>query len=193
MSSIFGKVNIPVGSVGGARVERFTVTNTHSDPHSYANIPTPLGEYIRLLTDQEWVSTAPSDIIPQEIAYHHAHGHFLTVGLGLGAILPAILAKPEVESVTVLERDADVIALIGPHYTHPKLTIIQGDGTFWQPQKGQVFNVIWLDFLQPVGPETLWLLDAAVAHYSQWLDKDDPEAWCEHWLRLEAREMGVVL
>jgi hypothetical protein len=49
-------------------------------------------------------------------AIERAHGRVLVHGLGLGCYVKAILAKPEVAAVDVIEINEDVLALIGPYY-----------------------------------------------------------------------------
>jgi len=78
-------------------------------------------------------------------AVFNATGDVLIAGLGLGMVLPPILAKPEVKSVTVVEINPDVIALVADAYKHPKLTVVQGDIFTWTPAKGQQFDFIWFD------------------------------------------------
>lgn len=59
-----------------------------------------------------WMSIAPMEI---ESASHHVHaakGDVLVGGLGIGMVLWALLNKPEVTSVTVIERDPRVIELM---------------------------------------------------------------------------------
>lgn len=58
----------------------------------------------------------------------NARGHVLIAGLGLGMILRPLAANPNVKSITVIEKDPDVIALVAPHYADlEQLAIIQGD------------------------------------------------------------------
>lgn len=58
----------------------------------------------------------------------NARGHVLISGLGLGMLLRPLAAKPEVLSITVIEKDPDVIALVAPHYADiDKLSILNYD------------------------------------------------------------------
>lgn len=54
-------------------------------------------------------------------------GHVLCAGLGLGLMVHAMNANPNITHITVVERSADVIDLIGPLVPHDKLTIINED------------------------------------------------------------------
>lgn len=79
----------------------------------------------------EWVpimSDTPSEIQEHAHALENAHGRVLITGLGLGVLVSALLTVPEVEHITVVEIDRDVIALTGPYYAdHPKVEIVNMD------------------------------------------------------------------
>lgn len=79
-------------------------------------------------------------------AINKASGRVLIHGLGLGCYLKAILTKPEVTSVDVVELEADVLALIGPYYaSDPRVHLHHGDAyTFTFPQ-GATWDVAWHD------------------------------------------------
>ncbi len=78
-----------------------------------------------------------------------SHGVMLIVGLGLGMILHPILAKPGVRSVTVVERNPDVIALIAPtlteHLETGRLEIVEGNIFAWEPPIGVRYDVVYFD------------------------------------------------
>jgi hypothetical protein len=87
-----------------------------------------------------WVpimSDTPSEIHEHDEAIENAHGRVLITGLGLGVLVSALLAKPEVEHITVVEIDRDVIGLTGHYYSnHPKVRLVNADalpspGTCW--------------------------------------------------------------
>ena len=54
-------------------------------------------------------------------------GHVLVAGLGLGLIVHALAANQQVERITVVEREPDVIAAVAPHLPGEKLRIVEGD------------------------------------------------------------------
>jgi len=69
------------------------------------DIPVPI------LWDNEdtWMSLTPMEIITCKPGIEAAHGHVLIGGLGLGWMASEILAKPEVETVTIIEIDPAVV------------------------------------------------------------------------------------
>jgi len=72
-----------------------------------------------------------------------ARGDVLITGLGIGYILIPILAKPEVRSVTVIEKCQDVVDLVLPYLAHPKLTVILADAYEWVPS--ETYDTMWFD------------------------------------------------
>ncbi|MBQ8351981.1 MAG: hypothetical protein IJY20_08085 [Clostridia bacterium] len=59
----------------------------------------------------EWMAIKPNEIETMRAPIAGAHGRVLTYGLGLGYFAYMAARRPEVSSVTVIERDKDVITL----------------------------------------------------------------------------------
>jgi hypothetical protein len=82
-------------------------------------------------------------------AIRRAKGRVLVHGLGLGCFLKAILSKPEVSHVDVVELSQDVIDLIGPYYDRSfgtgRVTFHQGDAYDFRFPKGTRWDVAWHD------------------------------------------------
>jgi hypothetical protein len=113
------KVTVPEGERGLWRVERFQITKTDAAIAAFsyrARVPSP-GTYTKLMHGRCLVmSDTPAEMRDHYAFVLAAKGHVLISGLGLGMVLGACLRRPDVETVTVLEIDADLIALVGPHY-----------------------------------------------------------------------------
>lgn len=80
----------------------------------------------------EWMTLTPVDLDTSDEAINAAHGKVVTFGLGLGYYTYMCSEKPEVESITVIERSPDVIRLfksyILPQFSHPeKVRIVEAD------------------------------------------------------------------
>ena len=80
----------------------------------------------------EWMTLTPVDLDTSEEAIEAAHGKVVTFGLGLGYYAFMVSEKPEVESITVVEKRADVIRLfreyILPQFPHgEKVKIVEAD------------------------------------------------------------------
>lgn len=144
---------IPATSSGAARV-------VHDTPDAFARLrgaihgmPLSAQTYTRLfIDDQLWMTDAEFECYTNLKFVTGAHGDVLIAGLGLGLILQPLLDAPDVISVTVIERSPDVIALIGPLYQNPKLTIIEADAYNWTPPK-KAFNCIYFDIWADVPNE----------------------------------------
>lgn len=79
-----------------------------------------------------WMTITPNEIETMREAIDHAYGHVLTFGLGLGYYAYMVAEKENVESVTVVDSNGDVIELfknyILPQFKqHQKIKIIKGD------------------------------------------------------------------
>lgn len=72
----------------------------------------------------EWMTLTPVDLDTCDEAIDKARGRVVTFGLGLGYYAYMVSEKEEVESITVIERSSNVIALfkkyILPQFSHPE-------------------------------------------------------------------------
>lgn len=79
-----------------------------------------------------WMSITPNETVTMEEPVRQARGRVLTLGLGLGYYAYMVHLKDEVESVTIVEREPEVIdcfaRMLLPQFDHPeKIRIIQAD------------------------------------------------------------------
>lgn len=105
---------------------------------SFREIP-PLGffeeefEFPAVLEDgNEWMTLTPVDLDTSDYAIERAHGKVVTFGLGLGYYAYMVSNKESVDSITVIEKSSDVIALfkeyVLPQFAHPeKVRVIEAD------------------------------------------------------------------
>lgn len=155
------KVTVPEGQSGDWRVERFTVTQKDVERQAMRAAFghcrfVPQGTYTRLMRGNQVVmSDTPDEMRDHWCAVHHARGSVLINGLGLGMVAQAILAKPEVTEVTVVETSEDVIQLVAPHYKDPRLTVVHADAFTFQPPKGKRYGAVWHDIWDEITPENL--------------------------------------
>lgn len=109
----------------------------------------PHGEYVRLMGNGRLLMS--NTLMEQRTNAHFvtwAHGDVLIGGLGLGMIVLAIQDKPDVKSITIIEKSNDVIMLMlnQPNvYFNEKVNIVHGDVFTWKPAKGQKFDCIYMD------------------------------------------------
>ena len=175
---------LPEKEVGIARIEHFDVARSFwSDREGVRP-----GRYARLYVGA-MLMMSDTDMEHRtnwEVA-RRAHGRVLIAGLGIGLILTAILDKPEVTSVTVVEKHADVIALVGPYYEHPKLTIVCGDIFDWKPVKGTQYDVIYFDIWPDLSTDILGEMATLHRRFARCLDRDNPNCWMDSWCKGELR------
>ncbi len=155
---------VPTGKAGAAEVTHFTVSEFDSRMTMLNRNPSinsvPAGRYARLtvrgqiqMTDTRMERRTNSAVIRE------SHGDVLIAGLGLGMILTAILPKPEVTAVTVVEREPDVIALIEPPLrkklkgSSRKLTVVRADIFDYKPT--QKFDTIYFDIWPEISCDNL--------------------------------------
>lgn len=74
-----------------------------------------------------------------------ARGNVLIAGLGIGMILHPILAKPEVKTVTVIEKEGDVLGLVAPSLPQNKLILVHADIFEWRPPDNEKYDCIYFD------------------------------------------------
>ena len=80
----------------------------------------------------EWMAIKPNETATITFAVNAAHGKVATFGLGMGYYPYLVHLKPNVDSITIIERSAEVIELfkthILPQFDHPeKVRIVQAD------------------------------------------------------------------
>ncbi len=124
----------------------------------FREIP-PLGffkeefEFPAVLEDgNEWMTLTPVDLDTSDDAIERAHGKVVTFGLGLGYYTYMVSEKENVESITVVEKSSDVIALfkeyILPQFSHPeKVKIVNEDAFVYaeHTMPGEYFDVAFVD------------------------------------------------
>lgn len=148
IDELIPKIDIPEGSRGPWSIVKFEAKPDvwaafHYASHSRHYIP---GNYTKLMHGKTVVmSDTPDERRDHVMFVMNAQGPVLIGGLGLGMCLQAVLKKPEVTEVTILEIDQNLIDLIGPHYKDSRVTIICADALEWKPPKGKKYGAVWFD------------------------------------------------
>lgn len=179
------KIDVPDGVSGIWKVETFTVSE---DDAKFAAMRAafhggrgslPAGEYKRLYRGKTLVmSNTPDEISDFKYFAHIAHGSVLINGLGLGVLLKALLNKPEITDITIIEKSEDVIKLVAPTYSIDKrITIINADAFTYIPQKGKRFNFVWHDIWDYITSDNLPEMTKLHRKYGTKCDYQD--SWCK--------------
>lgn len=123
-----------------------------------------------------------------------AHGHILLTGLGLGLCLQALLRKEDVEHVTVIERNPDVLAIVAPHYRamfdNARMTFVEADAFTWQPPRGIRFDIGYHD-IWPVAAGFYWPQhEHLFAHYQTFCTEQ--ESWRGQWMHGHYQKLRIT-
>lgn len=128
-------------------------------------------------------SDTPVEIYSQYIEFYKAHGRVLVGGLGLGMAAKMIYDLPAVTSVTVIEKEADIIALIKPKL--PKaIKVVHADlFKYLEELKPNKFDSAYHDIWYGTG-ESTWDSDVCPLYrLSRKAGIADVSAWGEHEMR----------
>ena len=108
---------------------------------------------------QSWMSLVPSEMESQEIGLRAAYGHTVVFGMGMGWLVANLAMRPQVDRVTVVERDTNILSIIEasgvlsslPAEAFAKIVIVQADALEWKPDcpVDTLQADIWLRFVEP--------------------------------------------
>ena len=116
----------------------------------------PPGTYTRLTYKGGVImSDTPDELRDLAAVLRRARGRVLIHGLGLGCVVRALLAKPNVEHIDVVEREADVIALTARYYAGERCTIHHGDAFSHPWPEDARWDVVWHDIWPDLRDENL--------------------------------------
>lgn len=180
---------IPEGKLDTAEVKYYEISKEFSNMtmkrallNNRAYEYCPPGKYVKLLinghivmSDTAMEAKTNTDIV------NKATGNVLIAGLGLGTILIPILSKPEVKSVLVLENNLDVIHLVYPHVTHPKLVVIAENVFHWTPDFNTRFDTIYFDIWPSINTDNL--KEIYELHYRFEQYKSCEDSYMDSWVR----------
>lgn len=190
------KVDVPEGKSGDWEVAKFTVTE---DDHLYLHYasqgrPVPAGTYTGLMKKGEFdpiMSDTPAEIEDHLDFIYRATGQVLLNGLGLGIVLKAILSKPEVIHVDVVELEQDVINLVWPTYQDSnRATIHHADAFTIQWPKDKHWDCAWHDIWPSICTDNLPEIAKLKHKYAHKVKYQ--KAWVEDLLRYYKRQADKV-
>ena len=127
----------------------------------------------------EWMTVTPNEIETMKKPIEKAHGDVLTYGLGLGYFAFSAAAKSEVASVTVVEKEKEIIDLFAEHLlpqfiNKEKIRIICADALEFASKKPKydfVFADIWHDPSDAIEPYLLLrAMERDDTEYAYWIE-----------------------
>lgn len=160
-----GTCTVPDGECGNWKIDTFSISEEEA---RFENMRTMFGgrghmrvspgTFRRLTCKGRGVimSNTRMEIITNYDAYRSATGRVLINGLGLGMLLEAILSKPDVTYVRVIEKEADVISLVAPHFANDsRVEIVHADALVYKPESGATFDYAWHDIWDAISGDNL--------------------------------------
>ena len=175
------KVQIPEAVRGAWRVERFKTDELGSFMYAMKGRDMPANEeFTRLMRGGTLVmSDTPAEMRDHYSAVLKARGSCLVNGLGIGMLLKAILKKPEVSDVTVVELSQEVLDMVSPHYQDPRVAFVHADAMAYKPPPGKRYQMVWHDIWDYICAENLPQMHALHRKYGRRAD------WQGSWCRYE--------
>lgn len=186
------EVTVPDGVCGNWRVETFEISAREA---GFANLRAAIGHHLEAINaghykrlmrgDKLVMSNTPMEVQTHREFIQRAKGSILINGLGLGMALTAILQKPSVTDVTVVELSPEVITLCGPTFTaDPRVTLVQGDAFTYAPPRGKRYDCVWHDIWDDIMRSNLPDMRTLHRKYGR------RTRWQACWAREECEELG---
>lgn len=175
--------------VGDWKLEKFTI-----DGNNFAAIMqgiTP-GSYVRLLHKGECVMSDTNMEKRTNMDFCiNACGDVLIGGLGIGMIILAIQDNPEVKSITVIEKNQEVIDMVASQLNfNEKVKIICADVFEWKPETGVKYDVSYMDIWSWINEDIYEReMKPLKRRYSRFLrsKKESPNRYNKCWAEYQAR------
>ena len=107
----------------------------------------PIGTYVRLCDGKKvLMSNTPMEYRTNTEFIINANGNVLIAGLGIGLIITEIQDQDNIKSITVIEKNKDIIDIIKRQIPfNDKVKIINADVWNWIPKNGTMYDTIYLD------------------------------------------------
>lgn len=174
-------------TVGDFAIEHFEV----SEHDLYARLHgIESGEYVKLtqngnvvMSDTQMEKETNADFV------RNAHGDVLIGGLGIGLIVLAIQEKEEVRTITILEKNEEVIELVKNQLPlNEKVQIVNADAFTYKPK--MKYNTIYMDIWNYINEDVYQEeMKPLIARYRRSLvsKTDDPNRYIDCWCKLQAK------
>lgn len=192
------KVDVPEGEHGRARVKKMVVSEAdfafqkiRASINSRKIRIVPVGEYTSLYVGGAlWMTDTPDEIKDHYELFNRVAMAYteqcevLLHGLGLGMALNGCLLNGA-HHITVVEKNQDVIALVGKHWQEKWpdcIDIIHDDAMKWKPPKGKRWHIIWHDIWEGICSDNLNDMGALHRRFARRTD------WQESWGKKECQE-----
>ena len=148
------------------------------------------GRYVKLLHKRECVMS-DTDMKKRTNSSFviNAHGNVLIGGLGIGLILLAIQDKKEVKQITVVEKNMEVIELVGGQLPlNSKVHIVHDDVFDYNPLFK--YNTIYMDIWNYINSDVYEReMKPLISKYRKYLvsKSEDENRYIDCWCRYQAK------
>lgn len=173
----------------GWKLEKFEIKQDNFRAMLDGIIP---GTYIRLTHNGECVmSDTNMEKNTNRKFCSKAHGDIIIGGLGIGMIIMAIQDKPEVKSITVIEKNQEVIDLVASQLDfNEKVNIICADVFEWKPERGVKYDMAYMDIWNWINQDVYKKeMQPLKRKYARFLKSKDinPNRFKECWAEYQAK------
>ena len=143
-------VNIPTGTSGNWEVANYTNTTTDKQWQIYLQMKGKSDSSYKVLLKNNCpmpvMQDSHGEYREHQWLWDNATGDVLIGGLGLGMVNSALMANPNVTSVTIVENSQDVIDLVWDDCAKDNtFTLVTADIETWTPPSGTTYDVGWFD------------------------------------------------
>lgn len=176
------------GRVGDFELQHYEI----SDNNFYAIVRCgiPPGRYVRLINRCDCVmSDTPMEKETNRDFVRNAHGNVLIGGLGIGLIVLAIQDKEDVKQITVVEKNREVIELVGKQLPlNSKVCIVNDDVFEYKPLIK--YNTIYMDIWNYINEDVYnKQMKPLINRYRKYLvpKAEDENRYIDCWCKRQAK------
>lgn len=149
------------------------------------------GKYVKLVDDSATFNRVIMSDTGMELdtnlpIVEQANHNVLIGGLGLGIIALAIERKPEVDSITIVEKEKEIIDLITKYVKFSdKVKIVHGDIFEFKPT--QKYNTIYFDIWNDICGDNYADMKSLKRKFRKFLDKNSGSTEISCWRESDTR------
>jgi len=153
------------------------------------------GKYVRLrdktISENLGVimSNTPMELKTNQEFIDKANGDVLIAGLGLGLVLLAIQDKQNIKTITVIEKEQEIIDLVKPQLPlNDKVMIIKADIFNWTTDKK--FDTIYFDIWNNICGDNYPEMVKLHRKFKWKLNRNNPNCFMDSWRRDDCKRLN---
>ncbi len=107
-------------------------------------------------------------------------------------VVKALDDKPDVSSITVIEREQEIIDLVLFDLQQSclmQIEVVLDDINIWRPPKGIKYNCIYFDIWNQIDGDNYEEMKFLHRSWAQKVDRTDPDHYMESWRKKDTKEM----